>query len=117
MRHTRTVWTNGKPRGSFRKSNPGRFTLARVAVVGAIPNPAEINHILVWISWANWVAPGLAPDLAQAAKKASWTPRGGRWGESGRRALWGIPSKGGVFLGGRRPPAGKASPCSASSTK
>src|SRR5262249_52479909 len=46
-RQTRIVRTGGNPEGNGRKISPGRFTSERVAVVGAMPNPAEISHILV----------------------------------------------------------------------
>src|ERR1041384_907347 len=70
-RQTSTVWTGGKPGGRGRKSRPGRLTLRRVAVVGAMPKPAEMSHILVWISLVYWAGRGRAPALPQAARKAS----------------------------------------------
>ena len=66
-----TVRTGGSPGGGSRNTNPGRVTSANVAVVGATPNPAEISHIFVWMSFAYWVGRGTAPALAQTAKKAS----------------------------------------------
>src|SRR4051794_9404376 len=51
-RQTSIVCTGGNPGGSRRKTTPGRRISTRVAVTGAMPNPAEINHILIWTSWA-----------------------------------------------------------------
>src|SRR5579859_1589233 len=70
-RQTNTVCTRGRPEGSGRKVRPGLRTSSSVAMVGAIPNPAEISHILVWMSLAYWTGRGLAPALAHSPRKAS----------------------------------------------
>lgn len=49
-RQVRAVRTGGNPEGSGRKTNPGRLIKESAAVVGATPNPAEMSHILIWIS-------------------------------------------------------------------
>src|SRR5579862_21392 len=67
-RHARTVCTGGNPAGSARNTRPGRLTSPNDAVVGAMPKPAEINHILVWMSLAYWTGRGWAPALAHSAK-------------------------------------------------
>ena len=52
-------------------TRPGRLISATVDGVGAILKPAEISQRLVWISLVDWTGRGLAPALAQAARKGS----------------------------------------------